>query len=119
MGVTRILLTNRNHSRASNKVRKRTGARTSIHPHDAAHAREQGTLLDDALAVGQTIGPLVVVEAPGKSPGEIGLHWPERRLLIVGDAVIGKPFVHCPVRLGWWSSLDCERSRGAGLLAHA
>jgi len=37
------------------------------------------------------IGPLVVVGAPGKSPGEVALHWSERRLLIVGDAVIGNP----------------------------
>ncbi|MCH9051328.1 MAG: MBL fold metallo-hydrolase [Proteobacteria bacterium] len=96
LGVARILLTNRNHSRAANEVRERTGARTSIHPRDAAHAGEQGAALDDALAVGQTIGPLVVVEAAGKSPGEVALHWPERRLLIVGDAVIGNP----PGRLG-------------------
>ena len=91
LGVTRILLTNRNHSRAANKVRERTGARTAIHLDDAAHARNQGTVLDDALAVGTTIGPLVVVGAPGKSPGEVALHWSERRLLIVGDAVIGNP----------------------------
>jgi len=91
LGVTRTLLTNRNHSRAANKVRERTGARTAIHPDDAAHARNQGTVLDDALAVGTTIGPLVVVGAPGKSPGEVALHWSERRLLIVGDAVIGNP----------------------------
>ena len=91
LGVTRILLTNRNHSRAANKVRERTGARTAIHPDDGAHARNQGTVLDDALAVGTTIGPLVVVGAPGKSPGEVALHWSERRLLIVGDAVIGNP----------------------------
>ena len=91
LGVTRTLLTNRNHSRAANKVRERTGARTTIHPDDAAHARNQGTVLDDALAVGTTIGPLVVVGAPGKSPGEVALHWSERRLLIVGDAVIGNP----------------------------
>jgi len=91
LGVTRTLLTNRNHSRAANKVRERTGARTAIHPDDAAHARNQGTVLDNALAVGTTIGPLVVVGAPGKSPGEVALHWSERRLLIVGDAVIGNP----------------------------
>ena len=91
LGVARILLTNRNHSRASNTLRERTGARTSIHPDDAAHARDQGTALDDALAVGQTIGPLVVMEDAGKSPGEVALHWPERRLIIVGDAVIGNP----------------------------
>jgi glyoxylase-like metal-dependent hydrolase (beta-lactamase superfamily II) len=28
---------------------------------------------------------------PGKSPGEVAFHWPERRILIVGDAVIGNP----------------------------
>ena len=94
-GVARILLTNRNHSRAANEVRERTGARTVIHPDDASHARDQGALLDDALAVGQIIGPLVVVAAAGKSSGEVALHWPERRLLIVGDAVIGNPPGHC------------------------
>lgn len=95
LGVSRILLTNRNHSRAANKVRERTGGRTSIHPDDAAHARDQGTVLDDSLAVGQTVGPLVVVGAAGKSPGEVALHWPERRCLIVGDAVIGNPPGRC------------------------
>ena len=95
LGVARILLTNRNHSRASNKLRERTGARTSIHPDDAAHARDQGATLDDALSVGQTIGPLVVVDAAGKSPGEVAFHWPERRLLMVGDAVIGNPPGSC------------------------
>ena len=95
LGVTRILLTNRNHSRASNRVRERTGARTSIHPDDAAHARDQGTTLDDGLAAGQTMGPLKVVGAAGKSPGEVAFHWPERRLLIVGDAVIGNPPGRC------------------------
>ncbi len=91
LGVTRILLTNRNHSRAANQVRERTGARTAIHPDDAAHARDQGAVLDGELAVGQTIGPLVVVEAAGKSPGDVAFHWPERRLLMVGDvgSVVG------------------------------
>src|SRR3989338_4460505 len=60
-GVARILLTNRNHSRAANRVRARTGARTAIHPADAAHARSQGTELDDELQIGQKIGPLIVI----------------------------------------------------------
>ena len=95
LGATRILLTNRNHSHASNKVRERTGARASIHPDEAAHARDQGTALDDALTVAQTIGPLLVVGAPGKSSGEVALHWPARHLLIVGDVVIGSPPGRC------------------------
>lgn len=90
-GVAGIILTNRNHSRAANQVRARTGARTAIHPADAPHARSQGTELDDELKSGEKVGPLVVVGVPGKSPGEIALHWPERRILIVGDAVVGSP----------------------------
>lgn len=89
--VARILLTNRNHSRAANQIRSRTGARTAIHPADAPHARSQGAEVDDTLRLGAKAGPLVVVGAPGKSPGEIALHWPQRKILIVGDAVIGNP----------------------------
>lgn len=90
-GVSRILLTNRNHSRAANRVRARAGARTALHPADAPHARSQGTELDDELKVGEKVGPLLVVGVPGKSPGEIAFHWPERRILIVGDALVGAP----------------------------
>ncbi|MFQ5682547.1 MAG: hypothetical protein ACE5HC_04665 [Candidatus Binatia bacterium] len=94
-GVARILLTNRNHSRAANLVRSKTGARTAIHPADAAHARSQGTEIDDELKLAKKVGPLVVVGVAGKSPGEIALHWPERKMLIVGDAVIGNPPGRC------------------------
>ena len=95
LGAATILLTNRNHSRAANLVRERTGARTLIHPDDAPHARSQGTIIDGELRVGEAIGPLTVAPAPGKSPGEVVLHWPERRLLFVGDAVIGNPAGQC------------------------
>jgi len=94
-GVSRILLTNRNHVRAANQVRVRTGARTAIHPDDATYAHGQNAELDDELHVGEKIGPLVVVGVPGKSPGEVALHWPERRLLFVGDSVIGNPPGRC------------------------
>src|SRR5882724_1850634 len=90
-GVARVLLTNRNHFRASMRVKERTGARIAIHPKDAAFARERGTTVDDELRPGDRVGPLVVVDAQGKSPGEVALHWPERRILFVGDACVGKP----------------------------
>jgi glyoxylase-like metal-dependent hydrolase (beta-lactamase superfamily II) len=90
-GVSRILLTNRNHSRAANLIRQRTGAPIAIHAADADHARAQGTEIDGNFAVGDRIGPLEVVGAAGKSPGEVALSWPERGILIVGDAVIGNP----------------------------
>jgi glyoxylase-like metal-dependent hydrolase (beta-lactamase superfamily II) len=94
-GVARILLSNRNHVRAANLIRERTGARTAIHPDDAAYARSQGAMVDGSLHVGETIGPFVVIGVPGKSPGEVAFHWPERRLLIVGDAVVGNPPGRC------------------------
>ena len=95
LGVKHIVLTNRNHVRAANVVRTRTGARTAIHPDDATHAREQGAIIDEDLHVSQHVGPLVVIGVSGKSPGEVAFHWPERRLLVVGDAVIGNPPGRC------------------------
>ncbi len=90
-GVAQILITNRNHTRAANRVRERTAARVAIHPADADYAREQGTAIDAELEVGERAGPFAVVAVPGKSPGEIAFHDPARRLLVVGDAVIGNP----------------------------
>ncbi len=90
-GVAQILITNRNHTRASNQVAEQTGAQVAIHPADAAHAREQGTHIDAALEVGQRVGPFTVIGVPGKSPGEIALHDPARGILVVGDVVIGNP----------------------------
>lgn len=94
-GVTRILLTNRNHSRAANRVRTRTGAQTLIHVNDADHARAQDTVIDNYLTVGDRIGQLEVIGAAGKSPGEVALHWRDRGVLIVGDAIIGNPPSQC------------------------
>ena len=94
-GVARILITNRNHSRAANKIRARTGARTAIHPAEAPHARKEGAELDDELNPGDKAGPFVVIDSPGKSLGEVVLHWPERRILLVGDAVVGDPPGRC------------------------
>lgn len=95
LGVARILVTNRNHSRASNAIRERTRAPILIHRDDAPYAREQGTTIDGELRVGEAIGPLRVAGAPGKSPGEVALHWPARKLLFVGDAIIGNPPGRC------------------------
>jgi glyoxylase-like metal-dependent hydrolase (beta-lactamase superfamily II) len=95
-GVSRVLLTNRNHVRAAEQVRERTGAPIAIHSADADHARGQGATISAELRAGERCGPFLVLPVPGKSPGEVALHWPERRLLVVGDALIGNP----PGRLG-------------------
>jgi glyoxylase-like metal-dependent hydrolase (beta-lactamase superfamily II) len=94
-GVRNIILSNRNHSRASNRVRSRTAAQTLIHTEDAAFAADQDTIVDGDLAIGQKIGPLEVVAAAGKSPGEVALLWRDRGILIVGDAIIGNPPGQC------------------------
>lgn len=90
-GVARIVLTNRNHARRANLIREKTGAPVAIHPADKPYATAQGTPIDADLHPGDHIGPFEVIPLPGKSPGEIALHWPARHLLIVGDAVIGNP----------------------------
>lgn len=94
-GVSTILLTNRNHSRAANRIREATGAKTLIHPDDARHARSQGCEIDGDLTPGRQVGPLHVLPAPGKSPGEVVLYWRERRLAFIGDLVIGNPPGRC------------------------
>jgi glyoxylase-like metal-dependent hydrolase (beta-lactamase superfamily II) len=94
-GVSRIVLTNRNHFRASMKVKQRTGAPIAIHPADAAFAREKGTRIDEELGAGERVGPFEIVAVPGKSPGEVALHWAERGILLVGDACVGKPPGEC------------------------
>lgn len=95
LGVATIALTNRNHVRASNALRAATGGSVAIHPDDAAYAKTQGVEIDARLHGGSRVGPLVAVAVPGKSPGEVALHWPERRILFVGDAVIGNPPGRC------------------------
>jgi len=95
-GVARVLLTNRNHVRAAEQIRERTGAPIAIHPADADYARGQRAAISQDLRPDERCGPFVVIAVPGKSPGEVAFHWPERRLLVVGDAMIGNP----PGRLG-------------------
>lgn len=95
LGVRRILLTNRNHYRAAQRLRERTGARVAVHPADAAFVTEKGVTVDDTLAHGQQVGPFTVLDASGKSPGEVALHWPARRLLLVGDICVGNPAGAC------------------------
>jgi glyoxylase-like metal-dependent hydrolase (beta-lactamase superfamily II) len=95
LGVERIVLTNRNHFRASMKLKERTGAPIAIHPADAGFAREKGTRIDEELRPGERVGPFDIVSSPGKSPGEVALHWVDRRILLVGDACVGKPPGEC------------------------
>lgn len=90
-GIARILITNRNHYRAAARLRETTGARVAVHAADAGFVRDHGVTVDDALAHGERVGPFAVVSAAGKSAGEVALHWPDKRILVIGDACIGNP----------------------------
>ncbi len=55
--------------------------------------------VDELLDEGDALGPLQVLHAAGHSPGHLAFSWPERKFLIVGDAVATWPEL-CP---GWHS----------------
>ncbi len=88
-GVARIVLTNRNHFRAAALLRERTGARVAVHPADAAFVEKNGVAVDEALAYGAAVADFSVLDAHGKSPGEVAL-W-NGALLLLGDACVGSP----------------------------
>src|SRR5262249_59444117 len=54
LGVSRILLTNRNHSRAANKVRARTGGPTANHPPPHPPARDKCGLHEQDIPIRNT-----------------------------------------------------------------
>jgi glyoxylase-like metal-dependent hydrolase (beta-lactamase superfamily II) len=47
--------------------------------------------IDWAIAHGDEVGPLQVVGTPGHTPGHLSFHWPERGVVIAGDAIVTWP----------------------------
>jgi glyoxylase-like metal-dependent hydrolase (beta-lactamase superfamily II) len=47
--------------------------------------------VDEKLEDGARLGPVYVLHAPGHSPGHVAFHWPERGLVLTGDAVATWP----------------------------
>jgi predicted GNAT family N-acyltransferase/glyoxylase-like metal-dependent hydrolase (beta-lactamase superfamily II) len=86
----RVILTNKDHTRRSREVARRFGIPIAIHEADAPLVDfTPDVTFRDGEAVG---GGLRAVHVPdAKSPGECALFHAGRRLLIVGDAVIGRP----------------------------
>lgn len=81
-----LLITNRNHIRSRDAVlAKWPGLPTVVHEAEAAQIDFKA---DRLVKDGETVHGVVAVHLPGKSPGEIGLYWPERRLFLLGDALI-------------------------------
>ncbi len=83
------VVTNADHRRAAGDVRGRFGAQVLVPRGDAALLE---LAADDTLDDGDAVGPLRIVRVAGaKTPGEIALHWPARKLLALGDAAVGRP----------------------------
>lgn len=80
-----LVITNRNHVRERESVLKRWSIPTVMH---GADVEASGIVPEKTVKDGDVVHGLVCVHLPGKSPGEIGLYWPERRLFLVGDALI-------------------------------
>jgi glyoxylase-like metal-dependent hydrolase (beta-lactamase superfamily II) len=47
--------------------------------------------VDEALGEEDAVGPLQVLHVPGHSPGHLAFFWPERRVLVAGDAIATWP----------------------------
>lgn len=90
LGAVRdIIITNRDHERQAAFFRERTGAQVVVH--EAAPLLE--TAPDRTVSDADEIVPglRAVHLLHGKSPGEIALHWPQKRLALAGDLVVGEP----------------------------
>lgn len=47
--------------------------------------------VDESIGEGGEVGPLRVLHIPGHSPGHLAFYWPERGVLIAGDAIATWP----------------------------
>lgn len=83
------VITNADHGRAARAVAARFVAELAVPRADAARlGLTDVQLLDD----GDDLAGLRVVRVPdAKTPGESALYWATRRLLVLGDAAVGRP----------------------------
>ncbi len=81
-----LVITDRNHLRAREWFAEKRYVATAMHEAEAEHVDID---VERRLEDGESLrGGWTVVHLPGKSPGEIGLHWPEQGILMLGDALI-------------------------------
>jgi len=83
------IVTNADHRRAALEARRRFGAQILVPRGDADRI---DVVADDTIDDGDVIAELRVVRVPdAKTVGEIALFWPARKILVLGDAAIGRP----------------------------
>lgn len=88
--VALVIVTNRDHERESDAFRRHFKAPVAAHQLDAPlmetppeQTFQDGQILPDGLQV--------IHLSQQKSPGESALYQPDRKILILGDALLGKP----------------------------
>jgi uncharacterized cupin superfamily protein len=88
-GLAWILVTNRDHERDARALAVRFGAKLVC---SEAEAPLLSGPVDRTVRPGEAFAGGVVIGLAGlKTPGEIALAWPERRTVLVGDALWGSP----------------------------
>jgi len=88
--VQHILITNRNHIRWSRELQEKFDAEIRI---NSADAQSEDMITDHNFGDGDMLAGFLktVVIPDNKSPGETALYWEEKKILFLGDALIGKP----------------------------
>jgi glyoxylase-like metal-dependent hydrolase (beta-lactamase superfamily II) len=88
--VKHIIITNRDHIRWSEEFQQKFGAEIQMNTNDITSSdmvSDRNFNHSDMIA-----GFLQAVVIPdNKSPGETALFWADRKILFLGDALIGKP----------------------------
>ena len=89
-GVQQIIITNQHHIRRASVIREKFNPKLQINSADAPNIE---LTIDTKFTNGSLIaGFLKAVVVPNnKTAGETALYWAERKLLYVGDALIGDP----------------------------
>ena len=89
-GAAWIIITNRDHEREAAVFKSRTGAKIVVHRADAdALSVKADRLIADGEEV--VVGLRAIHLPFGKSPGEIALHFPDKRAILAGDLIVGEP----------------------------
>lgn len=83
------VITNKDHERAGAQAREHFGLRVLVPSADAAAMALAGDAMEGGDEVLEGLAAVAVVD--GKSPGETALFWRARRMLILGDAAVGRP----------------------------
>ena len=88
--VQQIIITNRNHIRWSRQLQEKFDAEIRM---NSADVQSEDLISNHNFGDGDMIAGFLetVVIPDNKSPGETALYWKDRKILFVGDALIGNP----------------------------